>query len=63
MALIPHRPPFLLVDKITELTEDRVVGVKSVTMNEPFCWAFPNCTSYAWSSPSRSYGTMRRNSP
>ena len=36
MALIPHRPPFLLVDKITELTEDRVVGVKSVTMNEPF---------------------------
>lgn len=36
MALIPHRSPFLLVDKITELTEDRVVGVKSVTMNEPF---------------------------
>lgn len=36
MALIPHRSPFLLVDKITELTEDRVVGIKSVTMNEPF---------------------------
>ena len=36
MALIPHRSPFLLVDKIIELTEDRVVGVKSVTMNEPF---------------------------
>ena len=36
MALIPHRSPFLLVDKITELTKDRVVGVKSVTMNEPF---------------------------
>ena len=36
MALIPHRSPFLLVDKIMELTEDRVVGVKSVTMNEPF---------------------------
>ena len=36
MALIPHRSPFLLVDKITELTEYRVVGVKSVTMNEPF---------------------------
>ena len=36
MALIPHRSPFLLVDKIVELTEDHVVGVKSVTMNEPF---------------------------
>lgn len=36
MALIPHRSPFLLVDKIIELTDDRVVGVKSVTMNEPF---------------------------
>ena len=36
MALIPHRSPFLLVDKIIELTEDHVVGVKSVTMNEPF---------------------------
>lgn len=36
MALIPHRSPFLLVDKIIKLTEDRVVGVKSVTMNEPF---------------------------
>jgi UDP-3-O-[3-hydroxymyristoyl] N-acetylglucosamine deacetylase/3-hydroxyacyl-[acyl-carrier-protein] dehydratase len=36
MALIPHRSPFLLVDKIIELTPDRVVGVKSVTMNEPF---------------------------
>jgi len=36
MALIPHRAPFLLVDKIIKLTEDHVVGVKSVTMNEPF---------------------------
>ncbi len=36
MALIPHRSPFLLVDKIIELTETRVVGVKNVTMNEPF---------------------------
>ena len=36
MRLIPHRPPFLLVDKIMTLTEDRVVGVKAVTMNEPF---------------------------
>ena len=35
--IIPHRYPFLLVDKIIELDLDkRVVGVKSVTMNEPF---------------------------
>lgn len=34
--ILPHRPPFLLVDKIIELSESHVVGVKSVTMNEPF---------------------------
>jgi UDP-3-O-[3-hydroxymyristoyl] N-acetylglucosamine deacetylase/3-hydroxyacyl-[acyl-carrier-protein] dehydratase len=34
--LLPHRPPFLLVDKILEMTESRVIGLKSVTMNEPF---------------------------
>lgn len=36
MDMLPHRPPFLLVDKIIELTESSVVGVKNVTMNEPF---------------------------
>ena len=36
MDILPHRPPFLLVDKILELTEDHVVGLKNVTMNEPF---------------------------
>ena len=41
--ILPHRPPFLLVDKITELTETYVVGVKNVTMNEPFFVGhFPN---------------------
>lgn len=34
--LLPHRPPFLLVDKIVSRTKDCVVGVKNVTMNEPF---------------------------
>lgn len=34
--LLPHRSPFLLIDKIMELTETTVVGVKSVTYNEPF---------------------------
>ena len=36
MEMLPHRPPFLLVDKIMELSESHVIGVKSVTMNEPF---------------------------
>ena len=36
MNILPHRPPFVLVDKIIELTDSRVVGVKNVTMNEPF---------------------------
>lgn len=36
-AIIPHRPPFLLVDRIIELEEGvRAVGIKNVTMNEPF---------------------------
>jgi len=33
---LPHRPPFLLIDKIIEVGEDRIVGVKNVTMNESF---------------------------
>ncbi|MFK5982716.1 MAG: bifunctional UDP-3-O-[3-hydroxymyristoyl] N-acetylglucosamine deacetylase/3-hydroxyacyl-ACP dehydratase [Flavobacteriaceae bacterium] len=36
MDMLPHRPPFLLVDKILELTDTHVVGLKNVTMNEPF---------------------------
>jgi len=36
MAMLPHRPPFLLVDKILELSNAHVVGLKNVTMNEPF---------------------------
>ena len=36
MERLPHRPPFLLVDKILELSETHVVGLKNVTMNEPF---------------------------
>lgn len=36
MAMLPHRPPFLLVDKVLELSDSHVVGLKNVTMNEPF---------------------------
>lgn len=34
--LLPHRYPFLLVDKIVKLTKTEVVGIKNVTINEPF---------------------------
>lgn len=33
---LPHRYPFLLVDKIIELTDQYIVGIKNVTFNEPF---------------------------
>lgn len=34
--MLPHRYPFLLVDRILEMTENSITGVKNVTMNEPF---------------------------
>ena len=34
--IIPHRQPFLFVDKIMEITEEGIVGVKNVSMNEEF---------------------------
>ena len=34
--ILPHRYPFLLVDRIVELEAERVVGIKNVTRNEPF---------------------------
>ena len=34
--LLPHRPPFLLIDKIYKVTNNVVIGCKNVTMNEPF---------------------------
>ena len=36
MDVLPHRPPFLLIDRILELSDTHVVGMKNVSMNEPF---------------------------
>ena len=36
MEILPHRPPFLLVDRVLELSPTHVVGMKNVTMNEDF---------------------------
>ena len=43
MATLPHRAPFLLVDKIFHIDETTVAGIKNVTFNEPFFVGhFPN---------------------
>ena len=36
MSVLPHRPPFLLIDRIIEMSESHIVGLKNVTMNENF---------------------------
>jgi UDP-3-O-[3-hydroxymyristoyl] N-acetylglucosamine deacetylase/3-hydroxyacyl-[acyl-carrier-protein] dehydratase len=36
MSLLPHRPPFLMIDRILELSDTHVIGMKNVTMNESF---------------------------
>jgi len=35
-SMLPHRYPFLLVDKIIDMAEEEIVGIKNVTLNEPF---------------------------
>ena len=41
--MLPHRYPFLLVDKIMEIQEETIIGVKNITMNEPmFQGHFPS---------------------
>ncbi|MCS5711164.1 3-hydroxyacyl-ACP dehydratase FabZ [Candidatus Berkiella aquae] len=42
IKMLPHRYPFLMIDKVLEYTEESLVGVKNVTMNEPcFMGHFP----------------------
>jgi len=36
MNILPHRPPFLFLDRIIEMSENHIVGMKNVTMNESF---------------------------
>lgn len=43
MKILPHRYPFLLVDRIVEIDSRKITGIKNVTMNEPFFQGhFPN---------------------
>lgn len=42
MAILPHRPPFLMVDHVAEVTPERIVAHKNVSCNEPhFAGHFP----------------------
>ncbi len=34
--ILPHRPPFLLVDKVLDMSENNITAVKNVSLNEPF---------------------------
>ena len=36
LGLLPHRYPFLLIDRVLELSDDRVLALKNVSFNEPF---------------------------
>jgi beta-hydroxyacyl-ACP dehydratase FabZ len=36
LGLLPHRYPFLLIDRVLEVSDDRVVALKNVTLNEPY---------------------------
>jgi 3-hydroxyacyl-[acyl-carrier-protein] dehydratase len=52
---LPHRYPFLLVDRIVEIQGDKIVGIKNVSFNDPFFQGhFPG---HAWSSYLRGHGT------
>jgi len=49
LAILPHRYPFLLIDRVVDLTRrERVVAIKNVTFNEPFfSGAFSRGADYA----------------
>jgi beta-hydroxyacyl-ACP dehydratase FabZ len=36
LGILPHRYPFLLIDRVLELSEDKVIALKNVTWNEPY---------------------------
>ena len=36
LGLLPHRYPFLMIDRVLELTDDRILALKNVSFNEPY---------------------------
>ena len=46
--LLPHRAPFLLIDKIKDIELGQsATGIKAVSGNEPYCWTFSRQSGYA----------------
>ncbi|MBD1220360.1 3-hydroxyacyl-ACP dehydratase FabZ [Acinetobacter seifertii] len=45
---LPHRYPFLLVDRVTEVTDNSIVGYKNVSINEEFLQGHFQNIQYAW---------------
>ena len=60
--ILPHRPPFLLVDAIEEMEQwKRIVGIKNVTMNENYFQGhFPGQADHAGRADHRVHGPNRR---
>ena len=57
---LPHRYPMLLVDRVLEVSEDTIVAIKNVTINEPFFNGHFLNTQYAWSPHYGSLGSDSR---
>jgi len=51
LKLLPHRYPFLLVDRVLDMDGDRsATGIKNVSVNEPYFQGhFPSCRACSWS--------------
>ena len=62
LKLLPHRYPFLLVDRIIDIDGDRsAIGIKNVTINEPvFPGALSRCAGVSRSAHHRGHGADRR---
>ena len=55
--MIPHRYPFLLIDKVINIVKNEsAIGIKNVTVNEPYFRTFPILPSTSWRFANRIYG-------
>jgi hypothetical protein len=61
MKMLPHRYPFLMVDRWLKIEGNKIVGVKNVTMNEPYFQGhFPRTSHHAGRAATGGDGAGRR---